>query len=328
MPGLITHYICGEAILNKLEGEIHDLISKYRQIYNVGTQGPDVFFYYLPALVNKKLSGLGTKMHKGNFKLFLKGMAENINDSEGEKRDAGISYVCGYLTHYALDYNTHPYIYFKTGARNDRQPVRSLKYSVYHRNFETAIDVLMLKLVSGEKPSAKKLWELIKLSRKEANSVADIISDNIKKAYETHITPRQVYKSFSYMMRLTRLLQSKNGRRKRLMEFAEDMTIGEKICSSLIHLQEINDGIDYLNINKSSWHMPWDDQNKLDSSFTEMFEKSIDIGCNMVNGFHRYITKEISLDELLLITGNYSFATGLEYGNDVEFKFHDIVYQS
>lgn len=328
VPGLITHYICGEAVFALLEGEMKDTINKYRQMYNVGTQGPDIFFYYLPGLVNKKLTGLGAKMHKGNFKLFMKGMAECIDETGGDLKTASIAYVCGYLTHYSLDYNTHPYIYYKTGSRSDSEPVKSLKYSVYHRNFETAIDVLMLKLVSGEKPSAKKLWELIKISKREAYDVANLIGANISSAYETPVSGKQVYKSFVYMMRLTRLLQSKGGKRKKLMEFAEGMTIGEKICSSLIHMEEVNDGIDYLNISKKPWFMPWDDKKVIDSSFTEMFEKAVADSEKMISAFHKFLKKEISIDDFLIITGNYSFATGLEFDDTVDFKFYDIVYQT
>jgi hypothetical protein len=247
---------------------------------------------------------------------------------DGDQKSAAIAYLSGYLTHYALDRTAHPYIYYKTGSRRENEPVKSLRYSVYHRSFETAIDVLMLKLVSGEKPSTKKLWELLKLSQKEAVDIADLIGKNIRGAYETKVSGKQVYRSFLYMMRLTRLMQSKNGRRKQLMAFAEDMTIGERICSSLIHLQEINDGIDYLNLEKKPWVLPWDNQKKFDHSFTEMFETAILESELMILSLEKYINEEITMEELLKITGNASFATGLDFGNEVVFRFHDIVYHT
>ena len=325
MPGLITHYICGEAVLEKLDGDIAQIIREHHQMYNVGTQGPDIFFYYLPGLILKKIAGLGTKMHKGNFKLFMKHMAESTNGMEGRVREAAVAYIAGYLTHYCLDYMTHPYIYYKTGERKD-DDIKTLKYSVYHRNFEAAIDILMLKLSSGEKPADKKLWEIIKIPRDDAKAVSQIIGKSVLEAYETEITSKQVYKSFVYMMRLTRLMQSRNGKRKRLMEFVEGMTIGEKICSSLIHAQELHDGIDYLNLGKRPWHMPWDNQKAYDVSFTEMFEKAVDQGAGVVTAFHRYIQGEMDMDELLAVTGNYSLSTGLEFGREVIFQYHDIVY--
>ncbi len=326
IPGLITHYVCGEALLNSLSDDSHKKIMlDNRQIYNIGTQGPDVFFYYLPCLYKKNLNNLGTKMHNSNVQLYMSAMIDLLVSLDKKSRDPFISYLCGYFSHYALDYNTHPYIYYKTGTRREGE-LSSLKYSVYHRNFETSIDTLILKAASSERPSDKKLWHLIKVGRGEVSLLSDLLSKALNQTYEISITSRQVYGAISYMYNATRFLQSKKGRRKKLMELVENITLGENVVTSVIHKQEIKDGIDYLNASKKDWYMPWDKEKKINSSFSEMFDKAIDDSKRMIAGLFAFLADDLSKDELLTIIGNYSFATGLDCNEKVDFTHFDIVY--
>ncbi|MDR1539094.1 MAG: zinc dependent phospholipase C family protein [Clostridiales bacterium] len=327
MPGFITHYICGEATLNILSPDIQTTIRNNRQLYNVGCQGPDMFFYYLPGLIKKNLRNLGVDMHKTNFRLFVSGLIDGLDEAADEESQSLVfSYLSGYLSHYTLDYHAHPYVYYKSGfqVKGDKTP--RLRYSVYHRNFETAIDVLMLKLMSSEKPSDKKLWQLIKADEKHARAIAALLSKAIGSAYNRNITSKEVFSAMRYMVNLTRLLQSKKGKRKRLMELAEDLTIGEHAFSSIIHMQEIKDGIDYLNMHKNPWFMPWDDQNELTSSFAEMYNFAVSRGAKLITKTRQYMEGTLSREKLLDSIGNRSLASGMDCDQPVEFRVHDNVF--
>ncbi len=322
MPGLITHYICGEAVINALPKKQQKLLNNYRQLYNIGTQGPDVFFYYIPGLISKKTRELGTLMHKNHTGLFIRHQIQYVLSQKGEEQDAACSYLCGYLSHYALDCNAHPYIYYNTGFR--KKGVKDLKYSVHHRNFETAIDVLMLKLLTGQKPADKKLWELIKVNKNEAASVVSMLSGSIKKAYNMDLSNRQVFNAIKYMIRLTRILQSKHGRRKNLLALAENLTLGEHHFSSLIHDQLIKDDYDYLNLAKKQWYHPSNKEEELTHSFPEMYNQSVTDAVDMIQALFSYMHQTMSLEELLEIIGNKSLASGINCDDDVEFKYYKI----
>jgi hypothetical protein len=327
MPGFITHYICGEATLNILEGETSAIVKKHHRLYSVGCQGPDMFFYYLPGLLKKNFKNLGIDMHKTNFSAFFASMLDGMdNASDKESADMMFAYIAGYLSHYCLDCAAHPYIYYRSGfqVKGDKTP--KLRYSVRHRSFETAIDVLILKLLSSERPSGMKLWQLIKADASHAKVIAELLSGAIGKAYNRDITSKEVYSAMRYMVNLTRVLQSQKGRRKRLMELAEDLTIGERVFSSVIHLQEINDGIDYLNMKKAPWHMPWDDENEHTSSFAEMYDKAVAKGAKLISKTRAHVLGELGRDELLLAAGNRSLASGVDSEQNVEFRFHDSVF--
>lgn len=310
MPGFITHYICGQAVLNNLDPMAQQKIMTYQQFYNIGTQGPDIFFYYLPGLLKKNVRDVGTQMHKHSFGTFMSHMTDiMLMDVVPENaKSLLLAYISGFLTHYALDATAHPYVYSKTGIRQKGDKAKAIKYSVNHRKFETAIDVLMLDLMSSKKPSDFKLWELIKVDPSPAQIVAGAMSASIRETYGRNVSPRDVTKAMSYMVKITRIIQSRKGRRKRFMELIENLTIGEHLLSSIIHMQNVSDGVDYMNIAHSPWNIPGTEE-KTDS-FVDMYHVAVDESVQMIDTLWRCMKGEVSREKLAITLGNRSLATG------------------
>ena len=310
MPGFITHYICGQAIFKNLDPDAQKMIMPHSQFYNIGTQGPDIFFYYLPGLLRRRLRDIGIQMHKHLFGNFIARMIDILMTEQlpEQKRDLLFSYTSGFLTHYALDATAHPYVYSKTGVRQKGDKARAIKYSVSHRKFETAIDVLMLNLMSSKKPSDYKLWELIRVDSDPAQIVGGAMSAAIRETYSRDVSPKDVTKAMSYMVNITRLLQSRKGRRKRLMELIENLVIGEHLVSSIIHMQNVTDGVDYMNIGHSPWNVPGTEV-KTDS-FVELYHEAVSEGYKMIDTLWRCMNGEVSRDKLADVLGNRSLSTG------------------
>ena len=310
MPGFITHYICGQAILKNLNSDAQKVVTSHMRFYNIGTQGPDIFFYYIPGLIKKRSRNIGTQMHKQDFGDFISHMIdimtfEHLSDY---KRAVLFSYVSGFLTHYALDATAHPYVYSKTGVRKKGDKAKAIKYSVNHRKFETAIDVLMLELMSSKKPGDYKLWELIRVESDPAKIVAGAMSASIRETYSRNVSPKDVIKAMDYMVALTRIMQSAKGRRKRLMELIENLVIGEHLFSSIIHMQNVTDGVDYMNLGHRPWNVPGTEEKT--ESFVELYHEAVSAGHTMIDTMWRYMNGEVSLDKLKIVLGNRSLATG------------------
>lgn len=327
MPGLISHYVCGDVVLNKLLYEKRSLLKNYRQIYNVGTQGPDIFFYYLPALFKKNMKNIGSIMHKNNVGKYMDMMITNIDSLKGEEKEKAVAYMSGYITHYCFDCHAHPYIYYKTGISDDANTIKAIRHSMYHRNFETAIDVCILKLLNSQKPSEIKLWKLIRINKYDILTISELISKALYDTYEINISKKQVYKAMAHMAGITRIMQSKTGKRKKLMGFVEQKTIGDKLFSALIHMQEINDGIDYLNVKKEKWYKPWDNKEHITYSFMDLFQNAVDESIIMINALFEYKNHEISKEKLIKIIGSRSLLSGIDSDNEVSFKYFDVVYK-
>jgi len=308
MPGFITHYICGQAVLKDIEPDIQKMIRPYQQFYNIGTQGPDIFFYYLPGFLKKRIRNVGIEMHKSNFSAFISSLIDAMSQEKGDSKAILTAYISGFLTHYSLDAIAHPYVYSKTGVRQKGDTTKAIKYSVNHRKFETAIDVLMLNLLSSKKPSDYKLWELIQVNQSQARVVAQAMSESLKNAYGRDACPKDVCKAMAYMVNITRIIQSNKGRRKRLMELIENLTIGDHLFSSIVHMQEVGDGVDYMNLAKSPWNVPGTKAKT--ASFVELYNEAVSESTTMINNLWRYMNGEISRSKLLINLGDRSLSTG------------------
>ncbi len=95
MPDYFTHMIAASEIYRRLDSENKNLITDY-DLYLVGAQGGDVFFFY----------GLSYKHNLGR-------MLHRMDTEEVFSKliQGNPSYCAGWATHYALDSCVHPYVY-------------------------------------------------------------------------------------------------------------------------------------------------------------------------------------------------------------------------
>ncbi|MCL2357408.1 MAG: zinc dependent phospholipase C family protein [Defluviitaleaceae bacterium] len=305
MPGFLSHYIAGKAALAEVSPEIREIVVGYERLYNLGTQGPDIFFYYLPGQLRKRSRGIAQEMHASGTGYFLAQMARIAKD-EPEARDAIFSYIAGFAMHYTLDCHAHPYVY----ARAFDENAPRIKNSAMHRRFETAIDVEMLKLIDGERPAGVKQWELINAGRDGICMAAEAFSRSIFGVYKRVVPPGVVRSAMRHMIYLTRLLQSERGRRKRVTEAVERVTIREPLYSGMMHPQETG-GEDFLNIEKADWRAPWSDE-IFNDSFPDRHNAAVREGAEMLTALHGFIYGDFRAEDLAKILGNRSLKTGEE----------------
>lgn len=101
MPDIVVHTKFGAEVFERLRPDID------RDIYNFGLLGPDPYLFYrfyLPPFRNRvnRYSAVMHRERTGDFLMELAGRAEHSREV--------LSYLCGFLCHYALDSVTHPYI--------------------------------------------------------------------------------------------------------------------------------------------------------------------------------------------------------------------------
>ena len=73
MPGFTTHYILGMKAYNDMpQNNLKFIIAKYRWLYQLGLQGPDMFFYNLPVLRHRDHRNVGSYMHEHHVNDFYR----------------------------------------------------------------------------------------------------------------------------------------------------------------------------------------------------------------------------------------------------------------
>ena len=302
MPGFLTHYLAGQRLKDSLGEESQNILDEHEKLFSLGCQGPDIFFYYFPGLMYKHTRGLGTAMHNSNLGVFILDLANQCREG---KSAAVFAYTCGFAMHYALDSAAHPYIY----ARTTTEGVREVKNFADHRLFETAIDITMLKRLHGKKPNDLVQYKLIKAPKSSLNAAAHAASSAIATVYGRAISLSQTYSAMKFMQLFTWFLQTKKGRRKRILRFFEKITIREPLFSAMMHDQKTS--LDVLNMEKLEYVPPWEGAKAENHSFVEYFDKSVEEAIEICTVLHGFVYGKTDEGELVKILGNRSLKTGM-----------------
>lgn len=72
MPAFATHEIFGEEALEETGGRLSELVHKHKEVFRLGCQGPDLFFFN-PFMkhVHHKVN-LGSRLHTSEVNRFLR----------------------------------------------------------------------------------------------------------------------------------------------------------------------------------------------------------------------------------------------------------------
>ncbi|MGN0805481.1 MAG: zinc dependent phospholipase C family protein [Candidatus Coproplasma sp.] len=137
MPSTYAHRRIGGDVKNGLPQDIMRLIEDNYDFYALGLHGPDLLFYYKP-LKSNKINAEGYAMHDRYASEFFS-RAEDIYRKRS-KREHDAAYLFGFLCHFALDSESHPYV-------NEKIAQSGITHTEIESNFDR---FLMLK--DGLKP--------------------------------------------------------------------------------------------------------------------------------------------------------------------------------
>lgn len=329
MPALATHYLCGNAAVKLMENyKPGSPLLIHRNAFNLGTQGPDIFFYYdaWPHIKANGIRRLGERMHEEKTGPLILEAIKYISESQEPVKGMLTSYVCGFLCHYILDCHTHPYIFYRIGFTRKGEQYTS-KYTCYHRMFETALDVLMLKRELDKKPSQFKASEQIRIPMQAAAAIGEMYSKTLYNVYNISVSSKQVCAAIAATANISTLLRDKTGIKKQLLGSMEKRLGKLPMLSAMILPPEIKDGLDYLNSSHSLWYMPWDASAPSTASFTESFEAAAAESKKIMELTELVVKGAAEIESLAPLIGSRSYSTGKDCSLNLEFKYFDCIYE-
>lgn len=194
MPSVYAHYRFGAQLITRLSQPISRTIGRFRQLYDMGLHGPDIFYYQSTLLPGTGMK-LGNKFHTQTGKVFFEHVCRSIRlrPSEG-----AMAYLYGVLAHYALDSLSHPFINRMAGQGK-----------ATHNQIETEFDRFLLERDGKKPPHMQDLSGHIKLTPGECQTVA---------GFYTHVGAGTVKKCVANMASATKLLVMPKSGHRRLME--------------------------------------------------------------------------------------------------------------
>ena len=210
MPSHYAHYRFGSQVIGQLPAEIRRPIQRFRQLYDVGLHGPDLFFYH-NLFIKDSAVDLGEKYHQQTGQELFFRVCKRLRL---EPTEAGAAYLYGLLAHYCLDSVCSPVISgFAAGENLSRAAV------------ETEFDRHLLVLDGKRPPNTFDCSPHMKLTRGECVTVA---------SFYPPATPGMVNRSIRSMALWVRLLASASGPGRNLRGAALALT-GGKLEQHVMH---------------------------------------------------------------------------------------------
>jgi len=154
MPSFYAHDRFGTALLERMPGDIRRVCTRFPQLFRVGLQGPDFFFFYNP-LFKTAIGALGHACHQQSGTEFF------AQASAAAGTEAAKAYLYGLLAHYCLDSLCHPYVQEQTADGK-----------IGHVEMEAEFERFLLSLDGVSSPETFPRSKPIKLTRGECVTVA------------------------------------------------------------------------------------------------------------------------------------------------------------
>ncbi len=157
LPSIYAHTRFAHQAAKTLPEAVQRSIQRFPQLFDVGAQGPDFFFFYQP-MFKTKMGSLGGWFHNLSGREFFERAARHYADFPSE---GAMVYLYGVLCHYALDSRCHPLIVSATAGKNPG-----------HTELETEFDRVLLARDGKEPPYRQNLGRPLHLTWGECVTVS------------------------------------------------------------------------------------------------------------------------------------------------------------
>lgn len=304
MPAFSAHYIFAKELADKLSADSGFKIN-INAVY-IGAQGPDIFFFHrvFPWLKGKALRSAGSAFHRAKFGDVLDIFRTYCKNSANP--EIAKSYAYGFIMHYALDRNCHPFIYYLQNRITKKNS--KLNPNSVHNTIEAALDSLLLnKHMDIDNPKAFDASYAFSCTETEKEEIAAMLSNASRIILPLDFTKEDVKTAIEDTEYTQHLLADKNGRRKAFIEKAEVLafpfTKNFRI-SSFLRTDDLENAEKYVNIENRRWKSPFESGYRTES-FYDLYAQSKKDALKMITAFENGLSGEE-------ITHNLSFLTGVK----------------
>ena len=252
MPYNFTHALVGLTALKHTNKATSDLVKENLGAFLIGTMGPDPYFGdAMPKPVfTKSRVDLAEKLHDLDARALFSALFLFAKDNAPKQ-----AYTLGFLCHFLLDTNAHPYI-------------EARFFGKAHTPAEIQIDLMMTSRLAfpgvPEKPRMfYKTPHLRELDKLHTQLMEALFAMQTRGAFARGYRKWILVNTLSY---------DPQNRKLRFFSKLERLFHATgKITSFLVSRHPDPD--DRLNLNHAAWRAPWDETTRTES-FVELFERA------------------------------------------------------
>lgn len=285
MPDLLTHTLFARNVLARIDFEdIVLLINKKKNLFQLGAQGPDFFFYYKPwSLFNKKVTSIGRFMHNSYTSQFFIDGFSLIKEQGVANQENLLVYLLGFLCHYHLDKKTHPYVNYV--EKNGIWDFNGSVHEFSHYNLEYTMDIRLWEKYENQRALDIDESLLIKTENFD-NTITSYIKSYVEKYFKTPVSRKNIRKSYKNMVFILHLLFDPNYQKKLLRRIPTPRKFySENPFSEL----------DVLNSN----HQPWNylgEEKVITDGVEELMNSAASECLVLITKLYNYLLKDEQID--------------------------------
>lgn len=266
MADFITHTLFGELALDAFPSAAKRVQSMHPAAFYWGLQGPDLLFFRKAVLGKSPLYKFASMMHsEKNTELFAC-MAEYIDALNDIDQSIALSYFYGFLCHYALDSEIHPYVYCRQYEMAQKHP--AVSGSALHCQIETDIDSVLYTRLKKEPVTSFSPEKRYTIPKEETYVIARLYAYVLRKVYKQTVPFDQIVRCFSDTLMIQKLLFSGSGAVFAATKSLDTLIRSKGLLTS--HVKGKTPKWDCLNLKHRPWHNPHTPQEQRTQSVLEI----------------------------------------------------------
>ena len=322
MPATITHAYFAKDVFDILPEEIKNKINCSR-IKMFGQSMDSLMFYNLFSLLpGKKVRDFSNYFHRNNSQDFFINTINYIKNNNLKDDMDVASYLAGTICHYVLDSTIHPYVIYKTGDFDKKQP-NTYKYNNVHLFMETFIDNDMAKRRERSNPYKFPIGKFCFNTKRFSNDLNSVIDYGFKETFDINNMSKIYFKSLKQMKRaLVLFRKDSTGLKKNIYKLVDTFTSKKMFrFEAISYHYPLKDKHNFLNSNHQLWRNPTTYNLTSTESFVDLYLKSIKLAKVLICASFDYINgKNIELEKIFV---NNSYVTGLNCNLNKELKYFE-----
>lgn len=264
MPSNTTHLEFSKAVYNTLNSGKQLVITNDHMFY-LGSQGPDILFFYNFGISINRISKIGSMMHSKKIYEAVKYMHDHINGD-----DDLLSYYYGYLCHYALDSVAHPLVYHRSRYS---KLVNETEMGTHFR-IEAFIDRYILN-INGKDTINFETDKKLVVDKKSLEKLGILYSNMIKEIFNLQVSPKQIEKCCKDMVTVIKVLKPDSTAKYNVFKKLDNFSKNPHKISAFMLYNEFENQDYILNIRREEFTNIHDEEFKYNDSFMDLYEKGI-----------------------------------------------------
>lgn len=253
MADFVTHTLFGERVITEMPALAQRIFHSHPASFYWGLQGPDLLFFRKALFGSGPLHKYASMMHNEKNTELFSCMIQYIDALDDTDKEIALSYFFGFLCHYALDSEIHPYVYCRQYELKKKNP--SVSGSAFHCQIETDIDSALYPKLKKEPITSFSPEKFYTIPKEECFVIARIYTFVLKRVYGQSVSYEEIVKCFSDTLTIQKLLFSGSKAVFAATKGLDALIRSKNLITS--HVKGKEPKWDCLNLKHSVWYNPY-----------------------------------------------------------------------